>query len=78
MKKYYIEQKELVHIEGDLFLRVCKNLTSLGSLQSVGGYLFLEGCTNLTSLGSLQSVGISIYGAPKELKQKYKGKFKFY
>jgi hypothetical protein len=55
--KYYIEQKEFVHIENHLDLNGCTNLTSLGSLKSVGGYLDLQGCTNLTSLGSLEKVG---------------------
>lgn len=44
------------HIEGDLYL-INKNITTLGSLVSVGGNLDLHDNNELESLGGLVSVG---------------------
>jgi hypothetical protein len=47
----------LISVDGDLRLRNCDNLVSLGLLEHVGGFLGLNNCPNLTSLGNLKYVG---------------------
>lgn len=46
----------LTIIEGNIDLKDCKNLKSLGPLKYVGGYFDLEG-TSVTSLNKLEYVG---------------------
>jgi hypothetical protein len=48
-------------IKGDLYLKGCENLESLGELEEVRGDLNLSGCLNLKSLGNLKKVGGDLY-----------------